>query len=302
MSPPTLPGPAAPRAVTRTGRRALLIGGAAAVAGVGLAAVDGLLRRAGTASGLVQGVVWQVHGGALDPRGDWDFIGARALLVQWLAANGTAFVPLPGLGLTLVPDAPNWARIAREPWAQTIIAGLAGGFSEPEARRNVLALGALSARIARARLPFRPDGFYFPVESDPTWSGVGQMAAALADIPRPLWVSCYDNSNVGPAALADWVARWLPPDVGLMFQDGVGIHTRTPAAAAAYAGALSAGLGARRFKLIAEAFRPAPGGGFRPATAAELLPQLKAYAGYEVFVFDGPHYVDRLLVQKLMEG
>lgn len=288
--------------MNRAGRRALLIGGAAAVAGIGLAAVDGLLQRASPPPGLVQGVVWQVHGGALDPRGDWDFIGARTLLVQWLAANGTAFVPLPGLGLTLVPDAPNWTRIAREPWAQSIIAGLAGGFSEPEARRDVLALGALSARIARARLPFRPDGFYFPVESDPTWTGVGQMAAALADIPRPLWVSCYDNSNVGPAALADWVARWLPSDVGLMFQDGVGVHTRTPASAAGYAQVLSARLGARRFKLIAEAFRPAVGGGFRPATAAELLPQLKAYAGYEVFVFDGPHYVDRLLVQKLMEG
>ena len=123
----------------------------------------------------MQGVVWQVHGGALDPRGDWDFIGARALLVQWLAANGTAFVPLPGLGLPLVPDAPNWTRIAREPWAQSIIAGLAGAFSEPDARRDVLALGALSARIARARLPFRPDGFYFPVESDPTWTGVGRV-------------------------------------------------------------------------------------------------------------------------------
>ncbi|MDI4666232.1 hypothetical protein K9U40_18165 [Xanthobacter autotrophicus] len=282
-------------------RTALALGGAAA-AGAGLLGLDLALRRLDPAPRLMEGIVWQVHGGLLDPRGDWNELGARSLLVQWLVADGTAFVPLPGLGLPLVADAPNWARIAREPWAQTIIAGLAGRFSEPAARRDVLALGALSARIARQRLPFRPSGFYFPVEADPTWTGVGQMAAALADIPRPLWVSAYDNSNVGADAFADWVDGWLPKDVGLFFQDGVGVHTRAPEAARAYGQALSRRLGRGRFRLIAEAFRPAGDGGFRAATAAELLPQLRAYDGFEVFVFDGPHYVDRLLVEKLLEG
>ncbi|MCL8381409.1 alpha-amylase family protein [Xanthobacter aminoxidans] len=289
-------------AMARLSRRAALGLGAAA-AGTGLIGLDlALGARSRPPGALIDGIVWQVHGGALDPRGDWDFIGARSLLVQWLVADGTAFVPLPKLGLKLIPDAPNWKRITREPWASQIIAGLAGDFSEPRARANVVELGALSAKVARQKLPFRPAGFYFPVEADPTWKDVARMREALAPIPRPLWVSCYDNSNVGPEALADWIELWLPRDVGLFFQDGCGIYTRAPGAARRYAEVISQRLGAHRFKIIAEAFRPSGDGSFRAATAAELLPQLKAYEGFEVFVFDGPHYVDRLIVQQLMAG
>ncbi|MFG1288611.1 alpha-amylase family protein [Xanthobacter versatilis] len=288
--------------MTGLSRRVALALGATAVAGAGLVGLDQAVRRLGRAPRLMEGIVWQVHGGLLDPRGDWNEIGVRSLLVQWLVADGTAFVPLPDLGLPLIADAPNWSRIAREPWAQSIIAGLAGRFKEPDARRDVLALGALSARVARQRLPFTPSGFYFPVEADPTWTGVGQMASAIADIPRPLWVSAYDNSNVGAKAFADWVEGWLPRDVGLFFQDGVGVYSRSPEAARSYAQELSQRLGRGRFRLIAEAFRPAGGDLLRAATAAELLPQLRAYAGFEVFVFDGPHYVDRLLVRKLLAG
>ncbi|MFG1382033.1 alpha-amylase family protein [Xanthobacter versatilis] len=288
--------------MTGLSRRVALVLGATAVAGAGLVGLDLAVRRLGRAPRLMEGIVWQVHGGLLDPRGDWNEIGARSLLVQWLVADGTAFVPLPDLGLPLIADAPNWSRIAREPWAQSIIAGLAGRFKEPDARRDVLALGALSARVARQRLPFTPSGFYFPVEADPTWTGVGQMATAIADIPRPLWVSAYDNSNVGAKAFADWVEGWLPRDVGLFFQDGVGVYSRSPEAARSYAQELSQRLGRGRFRLIAEAFRPAGGDLLRAATVAELLPQLRAYAGFEVFVFDGPHYVDRLLVRKLLAG
>ncbi|MDI4658522.1 hypothetical protein [Xanthobacter autotrophicus] len=288
--------------MTLVSRRAALALGATVVAGAGLAGLDLAVRRPGRAPRLMEGIVWQVHGGLLDPRGDWNELGARSLLVQWLVADGTAFVPLPDLGLSLIADAPNWSRIAREPWAQAIIAGLAGRFKEPDARREVLALGALSAQVARQSLPFTPAGFYFPVEADPTWTGVGQMAAAIAHIPRPLWVSAYDNSNVGAKAFADWVEGWLPQDVGLFFQDGVGVHTRAPEAARSYAQVLTQRLGRDRFRLIAEAFRPAGGDLLRAATAAELLPQLRAYEDFEVFVFDGPHYVDRLLVKTLLAG
>ncbi|MFS8036205.1 hypothetical protein ACI7BZ_04430 [Xanthobacter sp. AM11] len=279
-------------------RRAFLIAGAGAAALLGLDLA--LTLRRPTSPALMTGVVWQLHAGALDPRGDWDLLGARSLLLQWMVADGTAFVP--GLGLPLIANAPNWQRIAREPWARSIIAGLAGSFNEPTARRNVAELAALSARIAAKPLPFEAAGFYFPVEADPTWSGVADLGRLLAPIARPLWVSAYDNSNVGPGAMADWVSSWLPADVGLFFQDGVGIHTRTPEAARAYATALSERLGAHRFKLIAEAFRPAPGGSFRAATAAELRPQLQMYAGFDVFVFDGPHYLDRVMVQDLLAG
>lgn len=284
-------------------RRMLLTGVAGGVAGAAaLAGAEMLAARMWTRpDGLIDGVVWQIHAGTLDPRGDWDFLGARSLLVQWLAAGGTAFAP--GLGLPVIKDPPNWTRIAREPWARSIIAGLAGAFSEPEARRDVAQLAELSARIARGPLPFTPAGFYFPVEADPTWKDVGRLGAALSVIPRPLWVSAYDNSNVGPKPFADWVETWLPADVGLFFQDGVGVHARTPESARLYAETLRQRLGAGRFRLIAEAFRPASAtfGDLRGATAAELRAQLKTYEGFDVFVFDGPHYVDRVLVQQLMD-
>jgi hypothetical protein len=43
--------------------------------------------------------------------------------------------------------------------------------------------------------------------------------------------------------------------------------------------------------IIVEAFRPNYGGGFRSAIAAELKPQLAAYDGYPLYLFDGPRYV-----------
>ena len=113
---------------------------------------------------------------------------------------------------------------------------------------------------------------------------------SLAPLPRPLWISVYDNGNIGEGPMADWLQSWLPADVGVFFQDGVGLHTRDPGPARRYADALRQRLGPHRFRLIAEAFRPAPKG-FRPAQASELLPQLRAYAGHAVFVFDGPHYL-----------
>jgi hypothetical protein len=63
---------------------------------------------------------------------------------------------------------------------------------------------------------------------------------------------------------------------------------------------LSARLGRARVQVIAEAFRPAPGGGFRSATAAEFLPQLEAYQDWSIFAFDGPHYLSTELVQDLV--
>ena len=83
-----------------------------------------------------------------------------------------------------------------------MIVGLATQMDEPEARRNVAALVELSARIARQKLPFRAAAWYFPVEADPTWADVGKMGALLSALPRPLWVSAYDNSNIGAEAFA----------------------------------------------------------------------------------------------------
>ena len=87
----------------------------------------------------------------------------------------------------------------------------------------------------------------------------------------------------------------------MLLQDGCGVYARGPAAAREYADALAAHLGRKRVRIIAEAFRPKQGGGFRAATAGELAPQLEAYHGYRVYLFDGPHYMSPELVQGLLE-
>ncbi|MFG1416490.1 hypothetical protein V5F38_02290 [Xanthobacter sp. V0B-10] len=281
-------------------RRALLVGaGAAGV--LGLVGLDQLInRRARAPEGLVDGIVWQLHAGSLDPYGEWERLGARALLLQWIVLNGVAFVP--GLGVETIADPPNWARISREPWARSIIVGLASLSSEPDARRNVAALVDFSARIAEKPLPFRASGYYFPVEADPTWADAPKMGALLSALPRPLWVSAYDNSNIGAGPFADWVNSWLPKDVGLFFQDGVGLYMRTPQSARQYGEALIAKLGRERFRMILEAFRPAGGDKLRAATAAEIRPQIEAYRGLDTFVFEAPTYLGRSLINELARG
>ncbi|HEX7682315.1 MAG TPA: hypothetical protein VF446_02050 [Trinickia sp.] len=248
---------------------------------------------------LAQGIVWQPDAAHVNPHGAWDALGVSDLLVQWTAVDDEALTP--GAGLPTVPRLPDWKRIGKEPWARDVIVGLAGRFDETEARAHARQLVAQSLTLASARWPMNVAGWYFPVEVDPTWKNARVLAPLLAQLPKPLWISVYDNSNIGGAALAAWLDTWLPRDVGVFFQDGCGDYVRTPSVARAYADALSARLGASRVRIIAEAFRGVPKGGFRAATAAELAPQLEAYRGYRVYVFDGPHYVSPALVHQIVE-
>lgn len=257
----------------------------------------------------IAGTVWQPDAQTLHPQGIWERLGAKTLLVQWTARDGYAFVEgCPGPAAAAAPPAgalsapvPDWGRIAREPWAGQVILGLAAHGDEASARRSVDALVAQSRCLAGRATPLNVTGWYFPVEVDPSWQDAAGLAKRLEGLPRPLWISAYDGGNVGPDALAAWLAGWLPADVGVFFQDGVGVHARSAPVARDYLVALQKKLGKRRVKLIAEAFRPAPGGGFRPATPDELVPQLATYGGHEVFLFDGPHYVDNALVEALRE-
>ena len=248
----------------------------------------------------VAGTVWQPDNATLDPRGSWHKLGARELLVQWTAVDGVAFVAT-GV-MPTVTTLPAWQRIAGEPWARDVILGLAGRFDEKAARSDIANLAAVSATLAKLPTPLHVTGWYFPVEIDPTWAEAPSLAPLLAQLPRPLWISVYDSANVGPVALVEGLVKWLPPDVGVFFQDGVGVHARTSPIARSYADTLSAQLGKARVRIIAEAFRPQTGGGFRPATFEELAPQLADYHGYPIYLFDGPHYIDDLLVSKLAEG
>ena len=260
----------------------------------------------------IVGTVWQPDAQTRHPQGIWERIGARTLLVQWTAMDEHAFLdgcPSAGDGtgkntpaVTNTEAKPDWRRIAREPWAQDVILGLAGRGDENAARRDVAALAERSRCLAALATPLHVVGWYFPVEVDPTWQDATVLAKHLEGLPRPLWISVYDSANVGPTALAQWLDGWLPADVGVFFQDGVGVHARSAPVARQYLVALQKQLGARRVRLIAEAFRPRQGGGFRPATSEEMVPQLAAYGGHEVFLFDGPHYIDHHLVEELRES
>lgn len=248
----------------------------------------------------VEGMVWQIDNETAIPKGDWDRLGARRLLVQWTVVDGIAFREDTGLpsGGTM----PDWKRIAAEPWAREVILGLAGRFDERSARSEIAQLAETSAALARLPTPLNVVGYYFPVEIDPTWTEAPQLAALLNKLPRPLWISVYDSANVGPQELADGLLKWLPKDVGVFFQDGVGVHAREAWVARHYVNVLERSLGKGRVRVIAEAFRPQVGGGFRPATIEELRPQLATYAGLPIYLFEGPRYVPPSLVDQLVKA
>ena len=247
----------------------------------------------------VEGTVWQIDNETFVPKGDWDRLGAKRLLVQWTVVDGIAFREDTGLPSGNMPD---WKRIATEPWAREVILGLAGRFDEKSARAEIGPLAELSERLAKLPTPLNVVGYYFPVEIDPTWTEAPQLTALLNRLPRPLWISVYDSANVGPQELADGLTKWLPKDVGVFFQDGVGVHAREAWVARHYVTVLERALGKGRVRIIAEAFRPQQGGGFRPATIGELRPQLATYAGLPIYLFEGPRYVPPSLVDELVKA
>lgn len=281
--------------MTKRSRRLALILACAAAVLAAIAILFMMIWR-GPLSYRVAGTVWQLDNATVDIKGSWEQLGADGLLIQWTVVDGLSFVP--GIGLPTALRLPDWDRIAREPWARDVIVGLAGRFDERAARTRMRELTELSLAVSRWKTPLNVAGWYFPVEVDPTWSEAPSMAPLLRELPRPLWISVYDSANIGAKPLADWLDTWLPADVGVFFQDGVGVHARGPEVARQYADALADKLGKHRLRVIAEAFRP-QATGFRAASAAELRPQIAAYHGYQVYLFDGPHYVSDRLIDDL---
>ena len=264
---------------------------------LGLALASAAAAQARDAA-RIEGIFWQPDAATVRPQGSWQRLGARTLVVQWSQAGPHGFVA--GCGTPPVDAGlPDWVRIADEPWARQVILGLAGDYDEARARGEVAALVERSRCVIAHAPPVNVVAWYFPVEIDPGWTDAPAMAAQLAALPRPLWVSVYDNHNIGGAALAAWLQAWLPDDVGVLFQDGVGLHTRQPQVAVDYLAALRSALGRDRVRLVVEAFRPDPAGGFRAATTGELVAQLRAYRGEGVYLFEGPHYLDPAAVEAL---
>lgn len=267
----------------------------------GLVAAVALL--AGCATQVVppiEGVVWQIDNEHTAPQGDWEKLGVKRLLVQWTVVDNLAFVP--GTDLPAGAHMPDWQKIAQQPWAREVILGLAGRFDERGARGDLQALVQQSAQVARTPPPVNVAGYYFPIEIDPTWMEAFRLRTLLDRLPRPLWISVYDSANVGPEELAQSLTEWLPKDVGVFFQDGVGVYAREPYVARHYLDVLVRRLGKDRVRVIAEAFRPNVGGGFRPATLDELRPQLARYEGVPIYLFEGPRYVPPSSVQGLAEA
>jgi hypothetical protein len=245
------------------------------------------------------GVMWQLDDATVRPSGNWQKIGAHRLIVQWSYVDGKSY--FAQANLPTHPVLPDWARIAKQPWAREVILGLAGDFDENRARASVTTLVRLSKQIivaARAS-GLSIVGWYFPVEVDPTWRDAAQLRSQLASLPRPLWISVYDRGNIGPTPFTDWLATWLPDDVGVLFHDGVGTAAREPRIARQYADELRGRIGSDRLGLIVEAFRKSGKTDFRPATATELISQLAAYMGHKVYLFDGPHYVSSEIVDTI---
>lgn len=241
----------------------------------------------------IKGIVWQLSKDTISIRGDWQKLGANHLLIQWSMVNNIDFLT----GSENIK--PNWLAISQQPWAQYVILGLAGIFDEKIARQNSFALAQESLHLINQSGPLNVSGYYFPVEADPTWlEAQDEMPKALALLPRPLWISVYDNTNIGGEPFAKWLSGWLPHDVGIFFQDGVGVEARSAPVARQYADALSKKFGPDRVKVIVEAFRPTSNGKFRPAQVAEILPQITAMQGYDIYPF-AAQYLDPKTVSVL---
>jgi hypothetical protein len=204
--------------------------------------------------------------------------------------------------------------IAQEPWAQEIIIGLPGIFNESSARSSAASLAALGQQFGQLQFPSNVKGFYFPIEIDPTWIArpdIGQLQGApeiLAPLwellPRPLYVSVYYGSGIDGSAAADWLVSFIPSDVNVLFQDGVGAFDVSIPLALQRFNQLKSKFG-KRVEIIAECFRvnpvqPAPEGEyFVPATAAEITEQMTAYKKLPVWMFDGPSYLTNDIIEQM---
>lgn len=241
----------------------------------------------------IEGIFWQVDQ-LSKASGNWQLLGINTLITQWSVVDNRSF--LKDVLVTKQWDVqPDWQKITAQPWSKNIILGLASIFQEPIARENINQLYEQSQHIIHAQLPLQASGYYFPIEADPTWHGVHLLGQYIAKFNCPIWISIYSAEPKAPL-FEYWLESWLPPNAKVFFQDGVGVGTRTPEEAAQIYKTLKNKFGEDRIVIVLEAFRHKKDGTFRAAYPWEIAKQLKAYSGQSVYIFDGPHYLNRMSV------
>lgn len=240
---------------------------------------------------LIEGVFWQPNRATVNPYGSWDAIGANTFIIQYAITDGKAWYK--SKQFQSWSNENDWKRIRNEPWSKKFILGLAGSYDEPKGRYSLNELLQQSLVLIEETKGLRPTAFYFPVEVDPTWTGLDEYVRVLNKLPRPLWISVY-SADKNNKDISVWLNQWLPHDVNVFFQDGVGTGVRSSKEALRMYKQLKHSLGDDRVALISEAFRQRQFfSGFRSATFSELSEQLDTYQGERIYIFDGPHYLGR---------
>ncbi|MDP1539398.1 MAG: hypothetical protein Q8L72_01935 [Moraxellaceae bacterium] len=240
---------------------------------------------------LIEGVFWQPDRTTANPFGAWDVIGANTFVIQYAVTDGKSWYK--SNHFKSWSNQNDWRRIRREPWSRNFILGLAGSYDEPKGRATLEELLRQSLILIEETKSLRPTAYYFPVEVDPSWQNLEEYVNVVNQLPRPLWISVYSGDR-NSRDITAWLSTWLPEDVNVFFQDGVGVGVRRPEQALRMYKQLQQKLGADRVALISEAFRERRFfSGFRSANFAELAEQMDTYQGERIYIFDGPHYLGR---------
>jgi hypothetical protein len=265
-----------------------------------------------------KGILWQTLANNIGTRRAWQKLGVSKVCFQWLAVDGYSFIDNPWL--PTYSKKIDMADVTKQPWASELIVGLPGYFNEATARSSLDSLTDLGQKFGTLGWSGNIGGFYFPVEIDPTWSaGPAGMAPYWSRLPRPLYVSAYYGYGVQPLtpngitakAAALWLYDFLPKDVNLMFQDGIGAFGYNFATVTERLDALY-DLFQDRLHVICEAntynedYVGVDGTYFRPLTANEYRERLAFHSKWEqrnkLWLFDAPSYLTSNLIQKLQRG
>lgn len=262
----------------------------------------------------IDGIFWQTLNANVDYRSRWELLGVTGTMFQWVAVGTTveemaSFLPND---LVSIPNkyskTLNISDVATYPWAEDIIIGLAGFWGESTSRANTALMTTWATEIASLSWPTNVSGYYFPLEIDPTWTDAPTvMQSVFSALPRPLYVSAYYGNNVNTAEAAAWLASFIPSDVTLLFQDGVGAFNVSVPEAAIRINQLIAAFPANKVEIILEAFRVNPnyagvdGTYFLPATANQILEQAASFSKLgKVWAFDGPSYITSKIIQEML--